>query len=77
MTDQRRSLAALTMLDPSYPPYVSINQYLSGTVEITVRGPAVAHESKKFQVPGGQGTIQMTPAQFQTLCLEIMRNFRS
>lgn len=74
---ERRNVAAHTAPGTTYPEYISINQRPDGTVEVTVRGPAEAHESKRFQVPGHEATATMSAMQFQALWLQAAKNFRA
>lgn len=77
MTEQRRLLTAFTALDPTYPPYLNISQFPNGDVEVTVRSPAQAHPSKRFQDTGPTATIRMKAADFQRSWLETAKEFRS
>lgn len=76
MSDDRRLLTAHTAL-VNIPPYLNISQYPNGDVEFTVRGSAVAHESKKYQVSGPTASIRLTPDEFRTVYFEVTKNFRS
>lgn len=70
----KQLLAAHTALDaPTYPPYTNIS-IDGGHVEITVRGPAVAHPSKRFQDAGATVTHRMSAYEFKRLIGEAVSN---
>lgn len=76
MSDEPRLLSAFTSLDP-IPPFINVSQHQNGDVTFIVRGAAVAHESKKFQVTGPCASIRLTADQFRQIYCDIAKNFRS